>query len=102
MKKNIIIVILGFVVFLFPGASKASGCMEYGIMAMEDYLRPGYCKCMTGYVWGTDFLGKPYCVSGNSLCEKEFGLNSKANYSGDKCECKYGYIWGKDIIGRTS
>jgi len=59
---RIIFLMIG--VLLFAGAfftqdkAYAYGeCSEYGIWATYDYLSGG-CKCMSGYVFGKDFLGQ--------------------------------------------
>lgn len=101
MKKIFIIFFLITLVgVVFPKTSQASlGCSEYGVMAYEDHT--GYCKCMAGYVWGTSFLGKPYCVSGDSKCKEKYGYNARYNSLSDTCECSYGYVFGKDMFGDT-
>lgn len=96
MKK---ILFFAFVSFLFlrTGDVKASlGCMDYG-MAYEDLS--GYCKCMSGYVWGKNIFGEPYCVSGTSMCTEKYGYHSTYNSSEKSCGCSYGYILSKDMFG---
>ena len=94
-------------VLLFAGAfftqekAYAYGeCSEYGIWATYDYLSGG-CKCMSGYVFGKDFLGQTTCVSGDSVCHDKYGYNSRYDSLSSSCECSYGYVFGKDLIGRT-
>jgi len=101
MKKLIIFCFVLIVIGTFlPKNTHASlDCSEYGVMAYEDYT--GYCKCMSGYVFETNFLGKPYCVSGNSKCTEKYGYNARYNSLSDTCECSYGYIFGKDMFGNT-
>jgi hypothetical protein len=92
-----------FVVIGFPIIKKVSAsgeCSQYGFMAMYDSYTNS-CKCMSGYVFGTDFMGKPYCVSGDSFCREKYGLFSDYNYLDKSCGCSYGYVFGKDILGRT-
>lgn len=96
MKK---VLFLFFLSFLLQPATviKASlGCMDYG-MAYEDL--GGYCKCMSGYVWGTNYSGQPYCVSGNSMCTKKYGSHSSYTSYDNSCGCDYGYIFSKDMFG---
>ena len=50
------------------------------------------CKCMSGYVVGTDFLGKQSCISADSKCTTDYGYGAKYNSSYNKCECRYGYV----------
>src|SRR3989338_6514951 len=102
---RIIFLMIG--VLLFAGAfftqdkAYAYGeCSEYGIWATYDYLSGG-CKCMSGYVFGKDFLGQTTCVSGDSVCHDKYGYNSRYDSLSSSCECSYGYVFGKDLIGRT-
>ena len=102
---RIIFLMIG--VLLFAGAfftqekAYAYGeCSEYGIWATYDYLSGG-CKCMSGYVFGKDFLGQTTCVSGDSVCHDKYGYNSRYDSLSSSCECSYGYVFGKDSIGRT-
>lgn len=74
-------------------------CDQYGSMAMYDGF--GSCKCMSGYVFGKNFLGESYCVSGSSICYDKYGYGSEYDSFSGSCECSYGYIFGKDSIGRT-
>lgn len=104
MKKYILILLIITVIILvvFSSTTKTQayslGCSEYG-MAYEDYT--GYCKCMSGYVFGENFMGEPYCVSADSLCHDKFGIMSRYNSLSESCECSYGYVFGEDSIGRT-
>ncbi len=87
--------------FLFSSGVTAYGeCSEYGVMAMYDSLSNN-CKCVSGYIFGKDFLGKTSCVSGDTVCNEKYGYNSRYDSFGDTCECSYGYVFGKDSIGRT-
>lgn len=99
MKKIIIIIIFLFVLVIPKSTQALSGCSDYGFMAYEDFS--GYCKCMSGYVWGTDIFGDPYCVSGDSECRDQYGLHAKYDSLSGKCECSYGYVFGKDMFGNT-
>lgn len=94
-------VVLGIIISFFAPYKNAQsytiGCSEYGIMAYEF---GGYCKCMSGYVMDS-FLGKPYCVSGDSVCQDDYGYGAQYDSLTSKCKCKYGYIFGNDILGRT-
>jgi len=99
MKKIAFIVSFGIIIFFAPKITKAlSGCLDYG-MAYEDYTRPGYCKCMSGYIWGKNFMGNSYCVSGNGECEKQYGYYASYDTISGSCECDYGYVFGEDMFG---
>ena len=80
-----------------PTLPKKYDCSKYGTFAYSDGL--GYCKCMNGYVWGTNILGDKTCVSGNQECHNQFGYGSTYDSLSGKCKCSYGYIWGTDILG---
>jgi len=67
-------------------------------MAYSDGL--GYCKCMSGYIFGKNFLGQPYCVSGDTTCSNDYDYASEYDSLAGKCKCMYGYVWGKDLLGR--
>lgn len=85
--------------FLFTQTTEAqyeSACSEYGVMAYES---GGYCKCMSGYVMGEDFMGNSQCVSGDSLCDDKYGYGSDYDSLSGSCECSYGYVWGENIFG---
>ena len=69
-------------------------------MATYDYLSGG-CKCISGYVFGEDFMGKTICVSGDSVCYDKYGYGSRYDSLSNSCECSYGYVLGKNSIGRT-
>lgn len=87
--------------FLLSNGVAAYGeCSEYGVMAMYDSLSNN-CKCVSGYIFGKDFLGKTSCVSGDNVCHEKYGYNSRYDSIDDSCECSYGYVFGKDSIGRT-
>lgn len=109
LKENYFKIVLGvlFTSFLlllylsiFTNQSNAQydPCSEYGIFAYEEF---GYCKCMSGYVFGKDFLGNDQCVSADQICKDKYGYNSKYSSLNSACECSYGYVFGKDSIGRT-
>lgn len=105
-KKNTgAILIVGALVFMsaFFISNKANAygeCSEYGIMAMYDTLTDS-CKCMSGYVFGKDFLGQTTCLSGDSVCYDKYSYNSRYDSLSGSCECSYGYVFGKDLIGET-
>ncbi len=87
-------------IWLTPSQVQAFGeCSEYGLMTTYNYLTRS-CSCMTGYVWGTDFLGNPSCVSGSSACYDKYGYNSRYDYLSNSCECAYGYTFSTQY-GRT-
>lgn len=50
------------------------------------------CKCMSGYVVGTDYSGNQTCVSGDSECRDRYGYGARYDSLSNKCECGYGYI----------
>lgn len=50
------------------------------------------CKCNSGYVVGTDVLGKESCVSASSKCISLLGYGSQYNSLSNTCECSYGYL----------
>lgn len=77
-------------------AQYGSACSEYGVMAYES---GGYCKCMSGYVMGTDFLGNKSCVSGTSHCQDKYGYNARYDSLSGSCECGYGYVMSKNMFG---
>ena len=89
----IIMILMFFAVGLtLPHSSAAFGeCDEYGFMATYDILADS-CKCMSGYVFGKDFLGNTQCVSGDSVCSDKYGVMSRYNSLDKSCECTYGYI----------
>lgn len=100
LRRLLLPFLLLFLVFSFtPNNATAQSCSEYGTFAYEDY--DGYCKCMSGYVFGKDYSGNNYCVSGDSICHDKFGYNSEYDSISGSCECSYGYVFGKDSIGRT-
>jgi hypothetical protein len=100
MKLIIFISLLVIIALVVPITSFAYGdCSEYGIYAREDTLT-GKCKCLNSYVFSDNALGKPYCVSGDTLCHDKFGYNSRYDSYSGSCECSYGYFFGKDSIGR--
>lgn len=84
--------------FLFPISKVQAdlGCIGYG-MAYEDL--GGYCKCMSGYIWGKNIFGEPYCVSGTSMCTEKYGYHSSFTSYNNSCSCNYGYIFANDRYG---
>ncbi|MBU2036753.1 hypothetical protein KJ866_00910, partial [Patescibacteria group bacterium] len=81
--------------------TKAYGeCSQYGIMAMYDILSDS-CKCMSGYVFGIDFLGQTTCISGDSACKNDYGYGARYDSLTGKCKCGYGYIFANDMFGKT-
>src|SRR3989338_1850468 len=100
--KRIIILCLVLIIFTFFSDKTVNSygeCDQYGYMAMSDGL--GSCRCMSGYVFGKDFMGKTACVSGDTICHDKYGYSSRYNSLSGSCECSYGYVLGKDSIGRT-
>jgi hypothetical protein len=91
-----ILIPIATVFFVMPTTTDAQygSCSEYGMA----YESGSYCKCMAGYVMGTNFLGDPYCVSEDQACKDQYGYNAKSNYTGG-CECRYGYVFGTDMFG---
>jgi len=96
MKKIIYIIIFGIIIFFAPRLSLAYGCMDYG-MAYSDGL--GYCKCMSGYIWGVNYSGAPYCISGNSYCFDKYGVSSEYDSASGSCKCRSGYVWDESSFG---
>jgi hypothetical protein len=66
---------------------------EYGIGSEYDYLQKG-CKCSSGYVWDTDFIGEQTCVS----CSTKYGIGATSEFGGG-CKCRSGYVFSKDMFG---
>lgn len=60
------------------------------LFASYDILSGG-CKCNSGYVVSTDFLGGEKCVSGDSFCRDKYGLWSSYNSFTKECGCDYDY-----------
>ncbi len=88
--------------FVLPGQTKAyygDGCDQYGPMA---YSSGGYCKCLSGYVFSTDYSGNKYCTSADSVCYDKYGYSSRYDSLTDSCKCSYGYVFGKNALGRTA
>lgn len=82
---------LVFVICVIPTPSQAyygDSCSQYGIFAYEI---GGYCKCTSGYVFGTDVLGNKTCVSADSVCSDKYGYASRYDSLSGSCECNYGY-----------
>lgn len=106
MKKIILYAGVGTALLLFvvgflnyEKANAYGECSQYGFMATYDFLSDS-CKCMSGYAFGKDILGKTSCVSVDQMCKDDYGYNARSTFSG-KCECSYGYSFGKDTLGRT-
>jgi len=95
MKK--ILFFLFIIFFLTPiSVVYAYGdCSGYGLMAYYDSLSGG-CKCMSGYVWGKDFLGNDSCVS----CSSKYGYGATADYLSGGCKCMSGYIMKRGFLGK--
>ncbi len=103
--KRYLIVLLFFLIFggiyISSQTTQAYGeCSEYGLMITYDSYTHT-CKCMSGYVFGKNFMGEPYCVSADQVCRDKLGIMSRYNSLSDSCECSYGYVIGTDSIGRT-
>lgn len=96
MKK---IFIIFLIIFIFkPLIADASlGCFDYGVGAYETLS--GNCACRSGYTWGTDLLGEPYCITMYSYCQDKLGFNSSYNSLTGNCECWSGYLIGEDLFG---
>lgn len=93
--KTFLLPVLAIVFFFMPidgvKPANAASCSEsYGFMATEDFLT-GKCKCMSGYVFGKDFMGRTTCVSGSSVCSDKYGVFSNYDSLSGSCECSYGY-----------
>jgi hypothetical protein len=99
MKKYFLVFIL-FVLYFFSNQQIIAygGCSEYGIMAYEF---GNSCKCMSGYAFGKDFMGRTSCISLDQMCKDEYGYNSSSDYLTNKCKCSYGYGFGQDMFGKT-
>lgn len=104
MKKSLFLLILPFL-FAISGhtnTAKAFGeCTEFGFSAYYDYLSDG-CKCMSGYGFGTNILGKTSCVSMNQICQEKLGFMSTYDSLSGNCACMSGYVLGKDLLGNLS
>lgn len=60
-------------------------------MSSYSYLSKS-CECYSGYIVGTDYLGKQACVSANSKCTTDYGYGAQYDSLSNQCECRYGYI----------
>jgi hypothetical protein len=99
-KILIICLLLIFSFFTNDKIANAYGeCDDYGVMAMYSSYN-NKCTCMSGYSFGTDFMGRTSCISDTQLCTDKYGYNATSDFSGN-CKCRYGYALGKDSIGRT-
>lgn len=97
MKKTFIILFLSIFIF-YPIITKASlGCLDYGYGAYETLS--GNCTCKTGYTWGTNSIGQPYCITMLSFCQNKLGTFSTYNSLTGNCECWNGYFIGEDLFG---
>jgi hypothetical protein len=56
------------------------------------YETGGYCKCMSGYAFDTDYLGNKTCKSLSSICSDKLGFGARYNSLYDTCECGYGDV----------
>jgi hypothetical protein len=74
--------------YAYPSAPRIPSCP---LMSSFDSIS-GSCKCFSGYVVGTDFLGEQTCVSGDSECTKTFGSGARYDSISSRCECRYGYL----------
>lgn len=63
----------------------------------------GNCRCLTGYVVGTNFLGEEACVTADSWCEDKYGLHAGYDSLSDTCDCDYGYqMYGGSCVSDYS
>lgn len=100
MKKNILSFLLLSLIFSYShtrALSFESCSSTYGIWAMDSYN--GTCKCMSGYVFGTDMFGKKTCVSADSVCTDKYGYGATADIGGTSCKCRYGYVMQNTYSG---
>lgn len=101
--NNLVFISVLFLVFsLFSSSTNetkaySSGCSQYGTFAYSDGL--GYCKCMSGYVMGKNFMGSSYCISGSSYCYNKYGYGSEYDYLSGYCKCSSGYKIQTDNFG---
>lgn len=92
-KCHILYMVFLFIIFiLLPYQSQAygTGCEQYGFMSYPDGF--GYCKCMSGYTFGKNFLGQTTCINVDTDCQNRFGYNAKYSYLSNSCECKEDYF----------
>ena len=75
--------------YAYPSFPTAPSCPS---MSSYDSLSRS-CKCYSGYVVGTDYLGKEACVSADSKCADALGYGARYNSLSEKCECRYGYLF---------
>lgn len=98
IKKHHLIIIFAFFGTLFAFNSKAYyDCSEYGPYAYS--TGSGYCKCMTGYVWDTQYDGSKICSSGFLKCTEDYGLMTTYDSYSGQCKCLSGYIFDNDMFG---
>jgi len=98
IRLSVLFWVFSFFVFSINDTNAYPGCSEYGSFAYSDGI--GGCKCMSGYIWGADFLGERKCVSGDSECSDQYGYGATYDSLSGKCKCRFGYIWGTDILGK--
>lgn len=72
------------------------------LMSTYDSLSDS-CKCISGYVVDTDFLGNESCVSADSKCTDMLGYGGRYNSLSNKCECRYGYLYdGSECVSENT
>jgi hypothetical protein len=104
-KTRISAFLLAFTVIaiLVPMQVKAYGecSAQYGFGAYDDFS--GSCRCMSGYVFGKDILGKTACVPADSVCRDQLGFSSRYDILTNSCECTYSYVIdnGRCVSGTT-
>lgn len=64
-------------------------CLEYWAFSTSTF--DGKCTCMNGYTRWENYSWDPYCVSENSLCQKEFGSNAESAWDW-YCKCRRWYM----------
>lgn len=70
----------------------------FGYMSVDN--GDGTCGCVSGYEFGTDFLGKKQCVK-SKTCQDIFGYAAVDNGNGT-CSCGAGYHFKEDAVGDKS
>jgi len=93
IRLSVLFWVFSFFVSSINDTNAYSGCSEYGSFAYSDGL--GGCKCMSGYIWGTNIYGIVTCVS----CSSKYGYGAISDYSTGSCKCMSGYIWGTNLLG---
>lgn len=51
------------------------------------------CKCNSGYIVDTDFLGNQTCISVSIYCHNKYGYGSSYDTIGKQCKCDSGYLF---------